>query len=193
MVASVYEGRLQAHYRESSDGAVLCGLLESLLDCGEEVLRNRAAEHLLAEHQLVAVVGLELYLYVSVLTVSAGLLLVFALDGHRLADSFTVRDLRLGHLDLHAELGFQLCRRDIKVLVAQTAYHALVGLVVVDVFQRGILLQKSADSAGELALVAASCEVNGAEVACLRELRRRKRCRLLRERTGCRLWMLPVW
>jgi len=62
------------------------------------------------------------------------------------------------------------------VLVAQTAYHALVGLVVVDVFQRGVLLQKSADSAGELALVAASCEVNGAEIACLRELRRRKRC-----------------
>ena len=79
--------------------------LESLFDCREEILGNAAAEYSLLKQQLVAVIRLKLYLDMSVLSVTAGLLLVLALDRHLLAYCLAVSDLRLGHHDVHSELG----------------------------------------------------------------------------------------
>ena len=57
----------------------------------------------------------------TVLTVTAGLLLVLALDLYLLADSLLVCDLGNCQVDVNAELAFQLSCGNFKVLLAQTA------------------------------------------------------------------------
>ena len=108
MIRAVYESSLDSHYREACQDALLHAVLKTLLDCGEEVAGNRSAEHSFLEYHIVAVAWLELYPYVSVLTVSAGLLLVASLNLDLLAYRLLVRYLRHGGYNIHSEAGLEL-------------------------------------------------------------------------------------
>ena len=97
MIGAVHQGGLESYHRISCQRALLHALLDSLLNRREVVLRNRAAEHSLLEDvgSLQIAGGLELHLDVAVLAVSAGLLLVLALDLHFLLEGLAERKFRL--------------------------------------------------------------------------------------------------
>ena len=104
--------------------------LKSLFNSGEEVLRNASAEYSFLEKKSVALVGFKLNLNVTVLTVTAGLLLVLAFNGNLLADCFTVCDKWLCKNNVNAELVLELCYRCVNVLFTKTADNTLVGFVI---------------------------------------------------------------
>ena len=94
MIRTVKEVRLDFYNRISGKDALCHGFLKSFFNCGEEVFGDRAAKNGFGKLKLVLVAGSEFDLDVTVLTVTAGLLLVFAFDLSLFLDCFSVRDLR---------------------------------------------------------------------------------------------------
>ena len=97
MVRTVYQGCLDSNYRISSHGAFHTAFLNTLFHCREVVFRNCATEYTFFKYIrcLQIAGGLKLHLNIAVLSVSAGLLFIFALNLHFLADSLTECKFRL--------------------------------------------------------------------------------------------------
>ena len=96
MVGSIVKHAVDADYRITCKRSLLDGINDTLLNCGEVVLRNGSADDFIAE-----LIGLGLiakravsHLDVTVLAVSAGLLLVLVLNVRGLADGLSVSYLR---------------------------------------------------------------------------------------------------
>ena len=82
MVRSIIQNGLHTHYRVSCQRTFQDGFLNTLFYCREVVLRNCAAEYLLLKYlRFFQIAGwLKDHLNVAVLAMSAGLLLIFALN-----------------------------------------------------------------------------------------------------------------
>ena len=85
---------------------------------------------------------------------SAGLLLMSALNLDLLADGLSVCNLRHAEVNLNSELVLELGYDNVKVLFAQTGEHLLAGLLVDDERNRGILFEKSEQARRDLLFVA---------------------------------------
>src|ERR1019366_8322675 len=80
VVGAVVQNDPEVNHREASEKAALCGLDNALLDGGDIVLGNRAAEDLIDELEVAAARhGLHLDLAIAKLAVSATLFFVAAL------------------------------------------------------------------------------------------------------------------
>ncbi len=127
MVGTVIQGSLDADDRISSQRALLYALGETLLNRRIVVLRDSAADDF--DRELVRLrhvaARLEAHLDVTVLAVSAGLLLVLAFDVGFLADRLAESDLRLGEIDVDFVAFFQLALDDLELLVADTVEQGL--------------------------------------------------------------------
>ena len=87
MIGAIVKDGLEVHDGITRERAVDAGLAQTLFDRGEEVLGDAAAEDFLGEDHLFALlVGLEADPNVTELAAAAGLLLMTALLGDRLAD-----------------------------------------------------------------------------------------------------------
>ena len=92
-----------------------------------EILGNRTADRRFGEHQLIfAVAGSKTNLNVSVLTVTACLLLVFTFDLNALCDSLTVGNYRRIELYGCTETALELGNDDVKVNIAHTVDEHLL-------------------------------------------------------------------
>ena len=81
MIGAVVQSRLQADQRVTGENALLNCIAQTLLNGGEEVLGDRAAEDLLCEyHVVLLILWLEADPNVTELTGTAGLLLVTAVS-----------------------------------------------------------------------------------------------------------------
>ena len=122
MIRSIVKCSLNAYYRISCQRSLLNAFLKSLLNCREVVLRNSAAyDYLLKYIRCLQVAGwLEAHLDMSILSVSTGLFLMFALYVGVLADGLTESYLRFGKFHVYFVAFFELAYYDIKVLVAHT-------------------------------------------------------------------------
>ena len=154
MVGSVVQGGLQVDHGVARQHAVDAGFPQALFHGGEEVLGHRAAHDLLAELQGLALAGLEADPHVAELAGAAGLLLVAALLGHRLADLLPVGHPGLGQLHLHVEAALELVHQHVHLDVAGGGDHHLVGLGVVHHVKGGVLLVEAAQARGDLVLLA---------------------------------------
>lgn len=101
MIRAVVKSRLYADHRVAGKYALLDAVAQTLFNCGEEVLRHGAADNFLGENEIVALAGLEADEHIAELAVSAGLLLVSALNLDLLADGLSVCNLRHAEIDLN--------------------------------------------------------------------------------------------
>ena len=154
MIAAVQQGSLHADHRVTGQHAVLSRLTDALLNCGEEVLRHAAAEHILSKLDALALHRLELNPHIAELAVAAGLLFVAALCLAALADGLAVGHARGLQRDLNAELILQLGKRDLQMLGAQTADDLLLRLGIDHKADGGVLLDQAGQCAADLALIA---------------------------------------
>ena len=95
MIRAVIEVSCKSDYRIACEYALLHCLKQTLLNCREEALRYRTADYALGERESVALAGGKLDAYMTVLTVTARLLLMLTFSLNRLLDSLAVCNLRL--------------------------------------------------------------------------------------------------
>ena len=111
MVLAVEAGDLHVDDGEAEHAAVLHRLVDALLDRGDELAGDRAADDLVDELEAgAALERLDPQERHAELAVPAGLLLVLALGLGLVGDGLAVRDLHVLGLDLDAELAVQRAR-----------------------------------------------------------------------------------
>ena len=156
MVGAVVQGCLHADYGVSCQRSALNGFLDTLFHCREVVFRNGAAHNDLFEYiRRFRITGIfEAHLNVTVLTVSAGLLLIFCIHIRILADGLAERYLRACKLHIHFVFCQQLAHDDIKMLIAHAVDQRLTVFRVVDSLHGEILLHHLCERLGDLILLA---------------------------------------
>ena len=154
MIRSVVKDSLNADYRIACNDTSRNAVPESLFDCREEVLGNGAADNLFFEHKVVFAVGLEANPNIAELTVSAGLLLMSAVNLNGLFDGFSVSNARSGKSDFHAELCFELVDDKVEMLFAQTGEYLLSCFVVRVISDRRIFVRELFKTLSDLFLFA---------------------------------------
>ena len=141
VVGSIIQCSLQADNRICSKRSLEDGLGNTLFNSGEVVLRYAAADDLFVE--LISFLeisgGSEFDLDVTVLAVSAGLLLVLGIDISSLADGLAVSDLGLDSIDLDLVLVLEHALDNFKLHVADTVDQSLAVLGIVDHLEGEVL------------------------------------------------------
>ena len=169
MIRTVHQNRLYADHGESCQNALGEGFLQALFHCREKVPGNCAAEYLFFKDQLVRRIRLELDPDVAVLSVTAGLFLVFALYLDFFPDGLPIGDLRHGKHNLYAEILFQFRNHSSQMLLAQTGQDHLIGCRVLHIGQRLIFFQQFLHRSSHLCLISTGSRTNRHAIAGRRE------------------------
>lgn len=154
VVGAVVQRGLEANDRVARERPLRDTVAQALFHGGEEALRHRAAHDALGKLEAVRIARGELDPNVAELAVAAGLFLVAALHGDRLADCLAVRHARATQRDVHAEFRFELRDDHVEVLLAHATDDHFLRLHVVDEADRRILLRKAHDALRDFILVA---------------------------------------
>ena len=122
MIGSVYQSCLQAHNRITGQRSLENAFLNSLLYSREVVSRNSAAEDSLLKYigLLQIAGGLELHFDIAVLSVSAGLLLILALDLHFLSQRLPEREFRFAEHHIYLIAGQKFADYYLQLLIADS-------------------------------------------------------------------------
>src|SRR5918999_762926 len=155
MVRAVDEEDANTLHGRTCELAARHRLLDPLVDCGAEALRDDAADDLV--HELIALVArnrLEDDVAVAELAAAARLLLVAALRARLLPDGLQVRNARLVKLDVHPEAALDPFDRNLDVHLRHPREQLLTCLLVSVQDESRILLGEASQSGGRLLLVA---------------------------------------
>ena len=142
MIRTVVEDSLDVLYFASCERALLHALEESLLNCRNVVLRNRSAEELFAELESRLCRRRESDVNVTVLTCTAGLLLVLTLNIGVALNRLSVSDLLRYYVNRNAISVLELSLDDTELDVALAAEECLMCLCVSLEYECRILLHK---------------------------------------------------
>ena len=185
MILAVIQGCLQADQRVAGENALLHRVAQALFDRGEEVLRNRTAEHFFGEDHLVRLfLRLEADPHVTELTGTAGLLLVAAVGLNLALDFLAVCDAGRSKLGVNAEAALQLGAEHVDLDVALAGNNHLVGLGVVDQVEGNVFLVQPGKAAGDLVVLTLGLREDSHRVAGFRHLDPGKLFFLLRVADG---------
>ena len=119
-----------------------------------EVLGNGSANGRLCKGQAVALTGCETDLNVTVLSVTAGLLLILTFNVNGLGNSLAVRDLGSVQLNGRSKAVLQLGNDNVKVKVAHTVDKHFLGLRIVFELNGKVLVKQTGNTLGNLILIA---------------------------------------
>src|SRR6478735_2259199 len=161
VVGAVLEGELHVHHGVAGEHAELHGLLATLVDRRDVLLRHATTGHVV--HELVARAGAGLRVDVRTevddnlgeLTRTTGLLLVgVGVLLNRVADGLAVGHLRLADGRLDAELALHAVDQDLEVQLAHAGDDRLAGLFVGLDREGRVLIGEALDRGAQLLLVA---------------------------------------
>ena len=150
---------------------VLHRFLDALVDGGDELARDRAADHAVDELVALALlVRLDPEPAVAVLAAAAGLAheLAFALDVR--ADGFAVGDLRLADVRLDLELALHAVDDDFQVQLTHAGDDRLRGFLVGVHAERRVFLREALQREAHLFLVGLGLRLHGHRDDRIREL-----------------------
>ena len=155
MVRTVVQCRFYADNRICGKRTCLYGVLKAFFHCREIVLRNRAADNLLRKFErFIKISGrLKTHFYVSILSVSAGLFLIFCFHIRFLADGLTERNLRFAQFQFYFVTFLQFADNDVNVLIAHAVNQSLMVCRIVDNFHGKIFLHHFLECLGNLIYV----------------------------------------
>ena len=127
MERSIIKSGFYANYRICSQRSFLNAFLQTFLDSREVVLRYSTTNYYLFKYiWSFQITGwLKTHLNMSVLSMSAGLFLMFAFYVRVLTDGFTEGNLRFGKFDFYFVALFQFADYDVKMLITHTIKECL--------------------------------------------------------------------
>ena len=134
MIGAEVQRGLQEHDRITGQNALADAVAQALFNGRDEVLRHAAADRLIREDHLFGLgLRLEADVNIAELAVTAGLLLVTAVDLDLLLDRLAVRDLGGLENSLDLILALELCHEDGQLHIADARNDELLGLGIVAV------------------------------------------------------------
>ena len=176
MIRAVVEHDAEVDDRIAGEVAAQPRFLDALLDGGNELPRDRAAEDLVDELELAAArQRLHADLAVAELAVAAGLLLVPAVRLDARGDRLAIRDARRLEQHFDAEAPLQLRDRDLDVHLALAGEQQLVRLRIALVVDRRIFFLEAMHRGADLVFVAAALRLDRVRQHRLGERDRRER------------------
>lgn len=155
MVAAVIEADLEVHDRAAGDEAAGRAFLNALVDGGDVVARDGAADDGVFEH--VAGTARQAFHFdpaVAELAASAALLLMAALHLYLAANGFTVGDLGRLEQDFHLVAAFGALDGGFDVELAHARKQDVAGFLVAAQLQGHVLIQQLLDGGVHLVFVA---------------------------------------
>ena len=162
VIAAIVEADLEIDDGISGEEAAGGGFEDSLFDGGDEVFGDGAAEDVVDELELRAAgQGRHVDFAVAELAVSAGLLLVAALDVGGAADGFAVGHLGGLEDDLGVVAALELADDDLDVLLAGAGDEEVLGLRIAEEAQHGVLFHELVDADAEFVFVGAGLGLDG--------------------------------
>src|SRR5512132_3025788 len=152
VVAPEVEANLDVHHRVAGEHAAAHRVFDPLLDRGDELLRDDAADHLVHEDEAGAALGgLHVDAHVAVLAVAARLADEATVDvDDLLLDRLAVGDLRLADVGVDLELALEAVDDDLEVELAHPGDDRLPRLRVGVGAERRILVGELLEGAAEL-------------------------------------------
>ena len=133
MERSIIKSSFYANYRICSQRSFLNAFLQTFFDSREVVLRYGTTNYYLFEYiWSFQITGwLKTHLNMSILSMSAGLFLMFAFYVRVLADGLTESNLRLGKFNFYFVAFFQFADYNVEMLIAHTVKKRLsVGRII---------------------------------------------------------------
>ena len=156
MILAVEQPDAEVDHRISREITAAPRILNALLNGGDVLARNRAAENLVDEFEVGAArQRLDLDLAIGELTMTARLLLVAAVRVGRFGDRFAIRHLRRMKDDLDAVLLLQLRNDDLHVQLTLAADEHLVRPLIASEVNARIFLHDAGEGGVDLVLIAA--------------------------------------
>src|SRR5690606_8773310 len=158
VIGTIVQRRFDTQQRIAGQTAVLHLLFDTLLNSRDVFLGNHTTNDLVHKDEVLAIFNiqrqrLKLHFYVTVLTTTTGLTNKLAFNVNRLADTLTVRNLRLPDVGLYLELATHTVNNDVQVKLTHTGDDGLAGLFVGANTERRILLGQLAQRNTHLFLV----------------------------------------
>ena len=129
MIRTVVQGNLDVYYRIACEDTGVKSALDTCVNGGNELLRDRAADNVVAELiTLTGLVRLNSDLNVTVLTRTTGLALILHINIGIAGDGLLISNLRCAYVSLNLELTEQSVNDDIEVKLTHTSDDRLTGL-----------------------------------------------------------------
>jgi len=151
VVGAVHEGGAQAHHRVARQNALVNAFAQALFHGGDILARDGTAHDFIHKLEFRAVRhGFKLNPYVPELAVTAGLLLVAALDAYGLTDGLAVGDLGVGDLGFDVELRGQFIDDDVQMQFTLAFDQGLAGIGRLGDAERGVLFLQTGQAAEDL-------------------------------------------
>ena len=161
VIGALVDGDLHVDHGEAGQDAIAHGLLDALVDGGDEAARDVAAHDLVNKLVASARVGLHAQPAVSVLAGAAGLLLVATLGRGHAADGLAVRNLERHGVGRHAGTGLKAVKQHADLRLANGGDHGLAGVLVALHLEGGVGVRTLLEEGVELALGAAGVGLDG--------------------------------
>ena len=161
VIRALVDGDLDVDHRVAGEHAVLHGLLDALVDGGDEAARNVAADDLIDELVTRAGVRLDAEPTIAVLAGAAGLLLVAALGGGDSADGLAVRDAQGNGVRRHAGARLEAVEQDADLRLADGGDDGLAGVLVTIDLEGRVCVSGLLEEGVELALGSALIGLDG--------------------------------
>jgi hypothetical protein len=161
MVRPIIYGNFNINHRVSGNNAILHGSFDTSLNRVDEFLRNYAAHDFVVKFKALACFHrFKTEPAVAVLTMTAGLTNEFTFRFNRLADGFTVSNLRFAYGAVHVEFTSHTIDDDIQVEFAHTGNNGLVGFRIRVYLECRIFFCQSLEGVAHLFLVSFGLRFN---------------------------------
>ena len=172
MVRTIGQRCFQADQRISCQYTVLHRFANALFDCGPEVLGHRTAENAFCKYEILVGTRLKVHLNMTILTMTARLFLVLALNRYLFTDFLAVRYNRLGQLHFNTKLVFELGADNIQMNVAHTRNQHLLGFGIVFGRKGRVFVAQTCQTGRQLFFVAFVLGCNALRIARLGQYNR---------------------
>ena len=153
MVGTIDQSCQNTDHRIPGKHTGFTGFAETFFDCREEVSRNGTAEDGFFKDHFFAVGGLKLDPNVTVLTVTAGLFLMFTLDFDFLMNGLAVWYTRFFKTELDTEFALEFADNNVKVLLTKSGEDLLFGFSIDFIGNGGILFDQTSNGGSDFAVI----------------------------------------
>ncbi|OIQ63513.1 hypothetical protein GALL_549450 [mine drainage metagenome] len=131
MIRTVKQGNFHVNNREARQHTIRQCLAQTFFNSGNKFTRNRTTLDRIDEFEtLTSLIRLHLKPYVTVLTLTAGLLDEFTFNFNRLPDRFTICNLRRADVSFNAEFATHPVNQNLKVQFTHTGNDGLTGFFI---------------------------------------------------------------
>ena len=142
MIGSIHQNCLQANHWEACQNTLLNAFLQAFFHCREEILRYSSTEYTFFKYQFIGKTRFKFNPNIAILSMPAGLLLIFALYFYLFPNGFPVSNLWCSQGNNYAKIVLQSGCNSKQMLFAQARQQHLSCIWILYIGKGLIFLQQ---------------------------------------------------